>query len=666
MDKLKYIKLENEDGSYSDSIPLSVNSDYVDIESKEENISLSDYINNNDINIHNLQNETSGLNNKIDANTSAIQGLASGSPKGNYATVETLISANPDTGVYIVTGNGHIYSWTKNQTGDPIDLGVYQSRGVGINSIEYEHLYNKLKNGLKLKDVEILNPVANKIINTENVEYNYNNYSHSEPILLKSGETIYMETKSNTQYLAPICITDEQGTQFHHQGGAIVDTTNYNQYSYRTPYDCYIILSYKTDSLKNVYIATDVKLTDLSYNYSFYDENQHNLITDTQFQTQNATISLVNTPDDYIKKQLNVVINYNNNPSGSSNKYQILKTIPKSANRTMRKFTVFINIKKNSGDDAYLTLDIINKNYNAMCLPLDFVVNHTDYKTYMVSGYLTSNYTDSIMYLRIYEKTTKHTEITSVSANLNIRAFGIVYDKQVNNSIFELMTPYDYVFNFKNLIESSQYKNISILGDSYSTYGDWLPNSYEAWYADSGNIKTNNVNDVSQTWWYKLLKDTKSSLLVNCSYSGSTICNTGYNGGDSSATSFITRMKTWIGEQRKTDTKLNLIIIMGGTNDYWAGSPIGELKYSGWTSDDLKSVLPAFCYMLDYLKKWNPGAKIINVVNTEIGTAIPTGMAAACKHYGITNVTLASITKESEHPNQTGMAEIEAAILSVL
>lgn len=31
MDKLKYVKLENQDGSYSSAIPLAVDSDHVDI-----------------------------------------------------------------------------------------------------------------------------------------------------------------------------------------------------------------------------------------------------------------------------------------------------------------------------------------------------------------------------------------------------------------------------------------------------------------------------------------------------------------------------------------------------------------------------------------------------------------------------------------------------------
>lgn len=71
------------------------------------------------------------INNKVDNEISAIEtkvnSLASGSPKGVYTDAEALKTANPETGVYIATGNGHIYSWTKNQSGDPIDLGVYQA-----------------------------------------------------------------------------------------------------------------------------------------------------------------------------------------------------------------------------------------------------------------------------------------------------------------------------------------------------------------------------------------------------------------------------------------------------------------------------------------------------------------------------------------------------------
>ena len=158
MDKLKYVKLENPDGSYSDSIPLSVSAEYVDITSEENlanyvnqnNIDINDlknsnenlqsqintnvsaiqglanYVNQNNIDINDLKNSDENLQSQINTNTSAIQGLASGSPKGVYNTTALLISSNPETGVYIVSADGHIYSWIKNGS-DVVDLGVYQA-----------------------------------------------------------------------------------------------------------------------------------------------------------------------------------------------------------------------------------------------------------------------------------------------------------------------------------------------------------------------------------------------------------------------------------------------------------------------------------------------------------------------------------------------------------
>lgn len=92
MDRLKYIKLENEDGSYSDSIPLAVDSDHVDVNGN----TLTNELNNkaNISNINNLQ--------------SQINGLASGSPAGVYETVSALIAADPDhSKIYLVSADGH-------------------------------------------------------------------------------------------------------------------------------------------------------------------------------------------------------------------------------------------------------------------------------------------------------------------------------------------------------------------------------------------------------------------------------------------------------------------------------------------------------------------------------------------------------------------------------
>ena len=139
MDKLKYVKLENPDGSYSESIPLSVSAGHVDITSGTGASNLANYISINDANVSNLKIQTLNLDSKINNNTSAISSLASGSPKGTYATTAALVNANPETGVYIITNNGHIYSWTKNDS-TPIDLGVYQAAS-------FETLYSNDSSG---------------------------------------------------------------------------------------------------------------------------------------------------------------------------------------------------------------------------------------------------------------------------------------------------------------------------------------------------------------------------------------------------------------------------------------------------------------------------------------------------------------------------------------
>ena len=206
--------------------------------------------------------------------------------------------------------------------------------------------------------------------------------------------------------------------------------------------------------------------------------------------------------------------------------------------------------------------------------------------------------------------------------------------------------------------------NISILGDSISTYNNWNPEGYTPWYSDDGNYnESNDISDVKQTWWYKIINELKATLLINSSYSGTTICNTGYNGNDSSEHSFITRMKNDIGEKKVLQSKPNLIFVFGGTNDTWAGSPVGNLKYNNWTDEDLKSTLPAFCYMIDYLQKWNPGCRIINIINVSVSEEIKQGMITACEYYSIENIVLENISLAGGHPNQEGMTQIKEQII---
>ncbi|MBQ8588463.1 MAG: hypothetical protein IJ454_03635, partial [Clostridia bacterium] len=83
--------------------------------------------------------------------------------------------------------------------------------------------------------------------------------------------------------------------------------------------------------------------------------------------------------------------------------------------------------------------------------------------------------------------------------------------------------------------------NVFILGDSYSTFQGYIPEGYAHYYGEEGpnylesnpemKLTANDVCDVAHTWWYDLVKE-NGTLLRNCSWSGTTICNTGYHGKD--------------------------------------------------------------------------------------------------------------------------------------
>lgn len=193
----------------------------------------------------------------------------------------------------------------------------------------------------------------------------------------------------------------------------------------------------------------------------------------------------------------------------------------------------------------------------------------------------------------------------------------------------------------------------SILGDSYSTFEGHIPQGNACWYFTTPN-GSNDVTSVEQTWWHQFGKEKGYELILNDSYSGSTICNTGYDKVDYSDRSFIYRMKRLL----ETDKTPDLILVFGGTNDSWANSPIGSLIYDGWSSEDLYSCLPACCHMLDYLTKQSPESEIVFIINSELKAEITNGIAEACKHYGVNWLLLKDIDKKDGHPSIKGMSQI--------
>lgn len=207
---------------------------------------------------------------------------------------------------------------------------------------------------------------------------------------------------------------------------------------------------------------------------------------------------------------------------------------------------------------------------------------------------------------------------------------------------------------------SSQYrKSVSVLGDSYSTFENYIePKDNEMWYFVNPNPDLTDVNDVKQTWWHQLIKDGGYRLEQNNSYSGSTICTTGYHGEDYTPRAFITRMDN-LGCP-------DILLIFGATNDSWANSPIGEFVWSDWTEEQLKSFRPALTYMLSHIVDRYPNTEILYIINDGLKPEITTSIVEACDRYGVPYVQLKDIDKTAGHPNIHGMKQIKEQVAAAL
>ena len=211
--------------------------------------------------------------------------------------------------------------------------------------------------------------------------------------------------------------------------------------------------------------------------------------------------------------------------------------------------------------------------------------------------------------------------------------------------------------------QSSDSLRVSILGDSYSTFEGWLQPSWNAiWYLPEGSAygsRNNDVKLVEQTWWHILLSDMGYKLEKNNSFSGATICFTGYKDKygkfrDYSDRSFVTRASD-LGNP-------DLILVCGCTNDSWCGAPVGEYKWKKWTNEDLFYFRPAMAKMCSELKTLYPSAKVIFILNSELREDINESVHTVCRHYHIDCVDLYDIDKQSGHPSQAGMKAIAAQV----
>ena len=204
-------------------------------------------------------------------------------------------------------------------------------------------------------------------------------------------------------------------------------------------------------------------------------------------------------------------------------------------------------------------------------------------------------------------------------------------------------------------------KNILIFGDSYSTYEGFIPKGYSCYYSEQGRDKGPSVTKMKleETWWKQVLSLIDAKLLLNNSWSGSTISYTGRNNEDCSKTSsFIYRFRQLNKKRFFKKNTIDMVFVFGGTNDSWSQVPLGDMKLSDWEEKDLYFVLPAICHFMASLKKELPQAEIYFIINTELKIEIEECIKKAGQYYSFKTIELKNIEKEFGHPNVEGMRAI--------
>lgn len=230
--------------------------------------------------------------------------------------------------------------------------------------------------------------------------------------------------------------------------------------------------------------------------------------------------------------------------------------------------------------------------------------------------------------------------------------------------------------------------SLSILGDSISTYEDYIPYGLSVFYPISGN-----VTDVSQTWWMKFLDDTGMELCSNGSSSGSTCVGDSLSVDEPKYGCSDYRISLLAGEQGKMP---DVIIVYMGTNDLVTMTPIGDNDGTKSVEEGMiENFSDAYTLILDKLESNYPDAQIYCCTLTQVGgwgtdadtpfVAFTNGLGLTSEDYskqieiiaankgipvidlyhcGIEIGNLQQTTTDGVHPNPDGMAYIEQAVLN--
>lgn len=153
---------------------------------------------------------------------------------------------------------------------------------------------------------------------------------------------------------------------------------------------------------------------------------------------------------------------------------------------------------------------------------------------------------------------------------------------------------------------------LSILGDSISTFDEWIPEGYQDFFPMSGE-----VTEVSQTWWKMLLDSTEMTLCVNGSSSGSTCVGDSGSADNPQYGCSDCRIK---GLAKEDGTLPDVILVYMGTNDLVTSVPIGDNDGTKSVEEGMvETFSDAYTLILDKLASYYPEAKIFCCTLAPVG-----------------------------------------------
>lgn len=229
---------------------------------------------------------------------------------------------------------------------------------------------------------------------------------------------------------------------------------------------------------------------------------------------------------------------------------------------------------------------------------------------------------------------------------------------------------------------------VSILGDSISTFENWIPYGYNNFYPMSGE-----VTDINDTWWIRMFDETGMKLCANASSSGSTCAGDSTDAEDPQVGCSDFRITDL---SDKNGVYPDIIVVFMGTNDLLSGVLLGENDGTTVVEEGvIDNFSDAYTLMLDKLETYYPCSDIYCCTLMQAGdygTETPyvpftNGQGLTAEDYtrqirliaenkgfpvidlydcGIEIDNLQEMTSDGVHPTPEGMKYIAEAVIETI